>query len=125
MIRFQWIISGSRQKWLAGSAFVFSALLASVGLSACGDSGSSTPGAGGQSTPIPRNGEAVFARYCNTCHPGGGRGAGPSLLTEDFSVDELKAVVRHGKTRMPGFGPSIISDEDLDALVSYVQGLKR
>ena len=43
---------------------------------------------------------------------------------KNYSVEEMKATVRHGKAQMPGFGASIISDDELDALVSYVQGMR-
>jgi mono/diheme cytochrome c family protein len=101
-----------------------SALLASTGLAAC-DSGGSSPGGPGGGTPIPRTGEMIFARYCNTCHPEGGRGVGPSLITQDYSEPEMRSVVRHGRKQMPGFGVQIISDDDLNALVEYVKGLRR
>ena len=65
-------------------------------------------------------------RYCNTCHPGGGRGAGPSViqLAPGMSDDQLRAVVRNGKERMPPYGPSTISDEQLTQLVAYMRSLK-
>ncbi|MEO8286487.1 MAG: cytochrome c [Chloroflexota bacterium] len=99
------------------------AILAAVGLAACDTQSGATPGPDGAGS-VPRSGDVVFARYCNTCHPGGGRGAGPSLLVADYSAAEIKSVVRHGKSRMPGFGASTISDEELDALANYVVGLK-
>ena len=101
-----------------------SALLSALGLAAC-DSGGSSSGGPGTGTPIPRTGEMIFARYCNTCHPGGGRGVGPSLITEDYSEPEMRSIVRHGQKQMPGFGVQIISEDDLNALVDYVKGLRR
>jgi mono/diheme cytochrome c family protein len=112
------------RRWITGSAFCVTAILAAVGLAACDtQSGATTPRPDGAGS-VPRSGDVLFARYCNTCHPGGGRGAGPSLLVADYSAAELKSVIRHGKSRMPGFGASTISDEELDALATYVVGLK-
>ena len=33
-------------------------------------------------------GEVVFAQYCNSCHPKGGRGSGPSLVQAGISKDD-------------------------------------
>jgi mono/diheme cytochrome c family protein len=111
------------RRWTATLAFLASNLIAVLALSAC-DSGSSAPTGMPVGTPVARSGDTIFARYCNTCHPGGERGVGPSLIMKNYSVEEMKATVRHGKAQMPGFGASIISDEELDALVSYVQGMR-
>src|SRR5438270_8687048 len=61
---------------------------------------------------IPR-GKAVFMRYCNACHPGGGRGSGPSLigLAPSLSDDQIKGSVRRGMNRMPAYDESTISNE--------------
>ena len=94
------------------------ALLVPVVLAAC-DSG-------GDSGGLPRSGEVVFARYCNTCHPGGGLGAGPSLIRAlpNLSDGQLRDIVRHGKSRMPGFTEQEISNAELDDLIGFVRGLK-
>lgn len=104
------------------SAFLCScALLVPVALAACDTGGSRNTG-----TELVRSGETVFARYCNTCHPGGGFGAGPSLILAlpDLSDDQVRDIVRNGKTRMPGFTPQEISDVELTDLISYMRGLK-
>ncbi len=104
---------------LLGAFFLLSAVLGAGVLAAC-DSGPS----GGAAVPL--SGEAVFAKYCNTCHPGGGRGAGPSLiqLSPRLSDEQIKNYVRNGKNRMPAFGPDRISDTELDSLVGYIRSLK-
>lgn len=98
--------------------FCLLALLVPIVLAAC-DSG-------GDAGAIPRSGEVVFGRYCNTCHPGGGLGAGPSLIRSvpDLSDDQLRDIVRHGKSRMPGFTEQEISDAELEELIGFVRGLK-
>jgi mono/diheme cytochrome c family protein len=96
------------------------ALLVPTALAAC-DSGGGSPG-----TQLVRSGEVVFGRYCNTCHPGGGLGAGPSLIraVPGLTDDQVRDIVRHGKTRMPGFTEQEISDAELDDLIGFVRGLK-
>ena len=45
-------------------------------------------------------GEQLFIRSCNTCHPGGKAGTGPSFesLSEHFPDDDaLKSLIRNGK----------------------------
>jgi mono/diheme cytochrome c family protein len=95
-----------------------------VSLQACGDGNTPSP-----STPIPTAvrapGEATYIRYCNVCHPGGGLGAGPSLIGLNLSDRKLRDLIRHGKGRMPGFGESTISDEELGDLVHYVISLSK
>ncbi|HEY0068959.1 MAG TPA: cytochrome c, partial [Chloroflexia bacterium] len=97
-----------------------SALLVPVVLAAC-DSGGANSG-----TALVRSGEVVFGRYCNACHPGGGFGAGPSLILAlpGLSDDQVRDIVRHGKNRMPGFSTQEISDTELDDLIGYMRGLK-
>jgi len=121
MLFFALCIPGRRQ--LLRLLFVFTALLPAVAAAAC-DGGSATPTSeyGGANTTS--KGQAIFMRYCNTCHPGGERGVGPSLITRNEGAEEIKAVVRHGKAQMPGFGAKVISDDDLNALVDYVIGMK-
>jgi len=105
--------------------FAVSALLTAGGLTACdiGASSSATPTAPPAAAGVER-GKAVFARYCNTCHPGGGRGAGPTLMGIDDSDEELRQIVRKGKARMPGYSEAVISNEELDDLVGYLNMLK-
>src|SRR5215213_7588597 len=83
-------------------------LILTTTMAACGDSTSQTPGATAIPTLEKPRGEALFMRYCNVCHPGGGRGSGPSLKSLPLTREDISAYIRHGKGRMPGFGPSVI-----------------
>jgi mono/diheme cytochrome c family protein len=109
------------RKCLLTLTFVFSAFVSVMALSACG---------GNPAGPTPASaqarGQVVFSRYCNSCHPGGGRGAGPALpmLVASRSDDELRSVVRGGKNRMPAFGPEVIPDDQLSDLIAYLRTLK-
>jgi len=114
------IIWAGRELLAAG--FVCSAFIALALLAAC-DSGSS----GGQepASDLAR-GKAVYERYCNVCHPGGGTGSGPSLiaLVPRLTDEQIEYVVRHGKNRMPAYNTTDISDTDLDGIVVYIRSLK-
>ena len=70
-------------------------------------------------------GEVVFAKYCNSCHPGGGRGAGPSLVQAGISEAEFDEYVRNGKARMPGFNEALFAKCDLDEMYRYISSLTR
>jgi mono/diheme cytochrome c family protein len=112
---------------------VLSALSVAALLAAC-DNGSpspappngSSPGAIEEATPGLPRGQAVFARYCNSCHPGGGRGAGPSLieLSPGLSDDLIRDSVRKGRNRMPAYNQSVISDDALTDMIAYIRTLK-
>lgn len=78
----------------------------------------------GASTDL--SGEQVFIRSCNTCHPGGRKGFGPSLesVNEHFPDDKkLKAFLREGKGIMPPQPKSAINDKEMDNLVTYLRNL--
>ncbi len=79
----------------------------------------------GRSTNL--TGEQLFIRSCNTCHPGGSAGVGPSLenLEKDFPNDaKLKAFLRKGKGIMPAQTKDTINDSELDELIGYLRNLK-
>lgn len=73
-------------------------------------------------------GEQLFIRTCNTCHPGGKEGMGPSLekMNEQIPDDkELKKLIRSGKGIMPGQPKQVISDKELELLVGYLRQLNQ
>ncbi len=72
------------------------------------------------------NGEQLFFRSCNTCHPSGRANLGPSLetLSEHFPDDaKLKAYIRKGSGMMPAQPKDVINDQELDNLVDYLRHL--
>ena len=71
-------------------------------------------------------GDQLFARSCNTCHPGGKAGMGPRLdkLETDFPTDDvLKKFLRKGKGMMPAQTPEIMNDAELSSLVVYLRNM--
>ncbi|MHB1417892.1 MAG: c-type cytochrome [Chloroflexota bacterium] len=81
------------------------------------------PTATGASSSTLAEGQAVFEKNCNPCHPGGNAGAGPSLKRAQLTVARIKNQVRNGGGGMPAFGTQKISDQELDALAQYVMSL--
>jgi mono/diheme cytochrome c family protein len=72
-------------------------------------------------------GEQIFVRSCNTCHPSGRQGFGPSLenIARDFPTDDqLKTFIRQGRGSMPPQPKSQLTDPELDNLVRYLRAMK-
>jgi cytochrome c2 len=71
-------------------------------------------------------GEQVFVRSCNTCHPLGKAGLGPSLenLPGKFPEDAaLTAFLRKGKGMMPAQTKDVLNDQEMSNLVVYLRQL--
>lgn len=72
-------------------------------------------------------GEQIFIRSCNTCHPGGKQGMGPSLIgiSKKYPDDlQLQAFIRKGRGIMPAQPPNVINDIELTRLIAYIKALK-
>ena len=67
-------------------------------------------------------GQAIYAVYCDSCHPGGKAAIGPALV----GVETEKAVgfVRSGGRGMPAFGTGELTDEQLTLVVAYMRTLR-
>ena len=73
------------------------------------------------------SGEQVFVRSCNTCHPQGKAGLGPSLekMSEHFPDEaDLKKLIRTGKGIMPGQPKATLNEEEMDNLLVYLKTLE-
>ena len=70
-------------------------------------------------------GERVFMAHCNECHPGGAAGLGPALNNKPLPALLIRLQTRHGLGAMPEFDEATISESELDALVAYLQELRR
>jgi mono/diheme cytochrome c family protein len=78
-------------------------------------------------------GQLVFNKHCSHCHAPGpdhpgtlllsvNRGVAFSILERrrDLTRDYIKHIVRHGRTTMPAFKPTTITNDELDALAGYL-----
>ncbi len=109
-------------------ALVACGLLVTSGLAACGGA---TPSAAvptryeGPLAPSAdaKKGEAVFQRYCDSCHPGGKEDVGPALAGRHLAPGRVRWLVREGGDTMPAFPADKVSDEDLENLAAYVTSL--
>jgi mono/diheme cytochrome c family protein len=93
-------------------------------------------GCAATTTQLPREqltdpGALLFNGYarpevgCHKCHGGDGRGAakGPSLekRVPKYSAAELVSIIREGSKKMPKFGPNKATDDEVQALVAWMQ----
>jgi ubiquinol-cytochrome c reductase cytochrome b subunit len=81
--------------------------------------------------PIAAKGKTIFgAQSCNACHGDGGVGtaAAPALIGvgAKYSYDQLATLLKHPNEKMTAGGmPSVdLSDQDLKALITYLQSIK-
>ncbi len=73
-----------------------------------------------------RRGELVFMHECQPCHPGGATGFGPAVVREPHLPSfAMRLQIRNGFGKMPAFPESVLSDEDLDAVIAYIGALER
>jgi mono/diheme cytochrome c family protein len=123
------LVSRLRARPVAQALFLATAVAAAVGLASCGEQAQPTPtslavaATATTANATRTRGDIVFAKYCNSCHPGGARGAGPALPGID--KDEFVEYVRKGKGRMPAFNEGLISNEEFDQMYEYISSLKK
>ena len=61
--------------------------------------------------------------HCQRCHPGGEAGLGPAINPAPAFGKRFQA--RHGLGAMPSFGEDLISDKELESMLSYLKALKK
>ena len=97
-------------------------------LSACGSSRMSEPLRGplADTSGEVLNGQDVFMKNCNKCHPLGESGLGPSLNDRGYLPSfMIRYQVRHGMGVMPSFSKGRIPSGDLDDLIEYLKAMRR
>ena len=96
-------------------------------LTACGTARKVPPVA----PPVPMAAESVatghheFIEYCHQCHPHGEGGLGPAINNKPLPGFLIRFQVRQGLGAMPAFPERVISDDELDAIVSYLKAVRR
>jgi mono/diheme cytochrome c family protein len=70
-------------------------------------------------------GEVVYMRYCQKCHPGGEAGLGPAINNKPLPGFMIRFQVRNGVGVMPAFKDGVIADRELDDLVAYMKTLRQ
>jgi mono/diheme cytochrome c family protein len=65
-------------------------------------------------------GEAAFRRVCASCHVDGGA---PELGNRGADPGVVRTQVRYGFGNMPAVGVKQLSDDDLEAVLAYLQSV--
>jgi mono/diheme cytochrome c family protein len=101
------------------------ALLA-LALAACGGAKRGEPVAGDFASDEAkvRRGELLFDQHCHKCHTGGEAALGPSLNDKPLPKFAMHLQTRAGVGAMPGFSEKQLSDEEVDAITSYLKALR-
>lgn len=102
------------------------AFLVLVSLSYCGTARRGTPVFKpiAADTPAVAQGEVVYMKYCQKCHPGGAAGLGPAINNKPLPGFTIRYQVRKGVGMMPAFKEHIISDQELNHLMAYLKSLR-
>ena len=82
-----------------------------------------------QRTFVPKNqqvanGERVYMMHCQSCHPGGEAGLGPSINANPAPMFVKRFQIRHGLGVMPGFKSDEISKSDVRDIAKYLKAWK-
>lgn len=72
-----------------------------------------------------RAGRRLYFRHCDQCHPTGAAGLGPALNDKPLPDLAVRTQIRKGVGAMPGFDEKIIDDRGVDAIVAYVERLRK
>jgi mono/diheme cytochrome c family protein len=73
--------------------------------------------------PHIANGQFMFNKYCQKCHPSGEAGLGPEVTHKPGFARRVQ--VRHGLGVMPAFDAGLISKRDLKDIQKYLNALKK
>jgi mono/diheme cytochrome c family protein len=74
--------------------------------------------------PHVARGQQLFMFNCNQCHPGGSAGLAPGINDKPLPEFLIKTQIRKGMGAMPGFDEQRLSDQDVDAIVTYLKALR-
>jgi mono/diheme cytochrome c family protein len=73
--------------------------------------------------PHIANGQFMFNKYCQKCHPAGEAGLGPEVTHKPGFARRVQ--VRHGFGVMPDFDADLISKRDLKDIQKYLNALAK
>lgn len=73
------------------------------------------------------DGPTLYAQFeCDLCHGPVGEGdVGGPLVDREWATDQLIDVLRNGYESMKGYSPAVMSDEEMEALIPYIQAIGR
>lgn len=71
------------------------------------------------------SGEKAYMAHCNKCHPGGETALGFALNNKPLPGFMIKAQVRAGAGAMPAFSKELVTGEDLNNMLEYIELLRK
>lgn len=85
------------------------------------------PGSEAEAGEATLDGATLFEKFeCSRCHgPVGTGDIGPALNQAALPATELADIIRNGTGIMNGYRPDVMSGEEMDALIPYVQAIGR
>lgn len=85
------------------------------------------PGSEEEADEAALDGPTLFEKFeCSSCHGPTGEGdIGPALNQGELPTTELVEIIRSGTGIMKGYRPDMMSDEELDVVIPYVQAIGR
>lgn len=75
-------------------------------------------------TERQKQGQVLFMRECNGCHPGGAGGLGPAIANKPLPGFAMRTQIRKGIGAMPAFTEQMLGDAEVDAIVDYLNALQ-
>ena len=70
-------------------------------------------------------GRAAYQKAgCAACHGAEAQGTEFAPMLPGHSADQVKRYTRKAQGKMPRYGPDMLSDSELQAIASYIEGLK-
>lgn len=102
-------------------------LVMAAALAGCGSARRGEPVAGAFDSDEAkvRQGALLFDQHCDKCHTGGEAALGPSLNNKPLPEFAMHTQVRLGVGAMPGFTDEHLSDDEVDAITSYLKALRQ
>ncbi len=70
-------------------------------------------------------GEVSYMAHCNKCHPGGEKALGFAINNKPLPGFMIKAQVRAGAGAMPAFSKELVTGEDLENILEYIELLRK
>lgn len=70
-------------------------------------------------------GQQTWMRYCNSCHPQGMGGLGPSIIDKPLPGFLIRRQVRWGIGTMPSFSREAIDTQEMDHLIAFIREMKQ
>ena len=85
------------------------------------------PGSAAKTGAAPLDGPTLFNQFeCSRCHGTVGEGGvGPALNQTEWTPEQLTDIIRNGKDSMKGYPAATMTDEEMNALIPYVQAIGR